>query len=572
MKAVWIRTIAWLMTMVWIFGGGLPVVGQDAPKNEMTVQQELDIQTHDLSAGIQEDWQELSRISEQLAQSTDEDAKALRKRGREILTELLADLKALSADIVDREKAGQDVAAERQGMTDAMEGIAGLLEELVVSYRDQAEKLRRALNDASTDDQAAIREKIEDSEDLYDSALEFLVDETLAMEGFNLDTEPQRRLLTEHLGPWAELLAGRVMLAQDGVEQAAQQASVDPTNTEVAADLERAGQNLKEIVGKLNATANLMDSIGMDVSDYEQLVFQVTGEITTDLLSRDVLGGLAKSWARAAGDWVRLHGPGAVFKVLLFFGILVAFRILSKLARKVVLRAMKASRLDVSMLLERTALSLTGTVVMLFGLLVALSQVGVEVAPLLAGLGVAGFIIGFALQDTLGNFASGVMILLYRPYDVGDLVEAAGVNGKVKDMSLVSTTILTLDNQTLIIPNSKIWGDVIKNVTAQTHRRIDMVFGIGYADDIPKAERVLREILDTHDGVLDDPEPTVKLHNLGDSSVDFVVRPWVDTDDYWDVYWDITREVKMRFDAEGISIPFPQRDVHVFPEGGGGES
>ena len=201
---------------------------------------------------------------------------------------------------------------------------------------------------------------------------------------------------------------------------------------------------------------------------------------------------------------------------------------------------------------------------MIFGLLVALSQLGFEVGPLLAGLGVAGFIVGFALQDTLSNFASGVMILLYRPYDVGDLVETAGAFGTVKDMTLVSTTILTVDHQTLVIPNSKIWGDVIKNVTAQTNRRVDMVFGIGYADDIPHAERILKEIVEAHELVLDEPAPNIRLHNLGDSSVDFVVRPWTKTDDYWDVYWDITREVKMRFDAEGISIPFPQRDVHVF--------
>jgi small conductance mechanosensitive channel len=203
---------------------------------------------------------------------------------------------------------------------------------------------------------------------------------------------------------------------------------------------------------------------------------------------------------------------------------------------------------------------------MIFGVLVALSQLGVEVGPLLAGLGVIGFIIGFALQDTLGNFAAGVMILLYRPYDVGDLIEVAGGSGKVNDMTLVATTILTLDHRTLVIPNSKIWGDVIQNVTAQKQRRIDMVFGISYSDDIPHAERVMEEIVSGHEKVLDDPEPVIRLHNLGDSSVDFIVRPWVKTDDYWDVYWDITREIKIRFDSEGISIPFPQRDVHVFGE------
>jgi small conductance mechanosensitive channel len=216
--------------------------------------------------------------------------------------------------------------------------------------------------------------------------------------------------------------------------------------------------------------------------------------------------------------------------------------------------------------------SATGNIVLLFGLLVALSQIGVSLGPLLAGLGVVGFIVGFALQDTLSNFAAGMMILVYRPYDVGDMIEGGGVFGRVNQMSLVSTTILTIDNETLVVPNRSIWGNVIKNVTAQDKRRVDMTFGISYTDDIPHAETVLMAILQDHDLVLKDPEPIVRLHKLGESSVDFVVRPWVRTDDYWDVYWDVTREVKMRFDREGISIPFPQRDVHVHRGPDGGEA
>jgi small conductance mechanosensitive channel len=208
--------------------------------------------------------------------------------------------------------------------------------------------------------------------------------------------------------------------------------------------------------------------------------------------------------------------------------------------------------------------STAGGLVLLLGVLFGLAQLGISVGPLLAGLGIAGFIVGFALQDTLGNFAAGMMILFYRPYDVGDIVEAGGIFGKVSRMSLVNTTILTFDNQTLVIPNSKIWGDVIKNVTAQAQRRVDMTFGIGYGDDIPKAEKVLTEIVTSHEKVLKDPAPVVRLHTLNESSVDFIVRPWVNKDDYWDVYWDVTRAVKLRFDETGISIPFPQRDIHLY--------
>jgi small conductance mechanosensitive channel len=130
-------------------------------------------------------------------------------------------------------------------------------------------------------------------------------------------------------------------------------------------------------------------------------------------------------------------------------------------------------------------------------------------------------------------------------------------------MSFVSTTILTIDNQTLVVPNGKIWGDVIRNLTAEDIRRVDLVFGISYDDDIPKAERALCSILEENQLILKDPDPVVKLYNLGESSVDFVVRPWCKTEHYWDVLWDVTREVKMRFDREGIAIPYPQRDVHI---------
>ena len=222
--------------------------------------------------------------------------------------------------------------------------------------------------------------------------------------------------------------------------------------------------------------------------------------------------------------------------------------------------------MNLSRLGRRMIVSTASNLVMVFGILVILSQLGISLGPLLAGLGVAGFIVGFALQDSLSNFAAGVMILLYRPYDVGDFVDAGGVVGTVDKMSLVSTSLLTVDNQLYIVPNSKIWGDVIKNVTAQKERRVDMVFGISYSDDIPKAETVLADILTSHDKVLDYPESVVKLHTLNSSSVDFVVRPWAKVDDYWDVYWDITRSVKMRFDEEKISIPFPQRDVHLYHE------
>ncbi|NDI02183.1 MAG: mechanosensitive ion channel family protein, partial [Actinobacteria bacterium] len=169
----------------------------------------------------------------------------------------------------------------------------------------------------------------------------------------------------------------------------------------------------------------------------------------------------------------------------------------------------------------------------------------------------------FALQDSLANFAAGGMILIYKPFDVDDFVHVAGQEGLVKKMSLVSTTINTFDNQTLIIPNNKIWGDVIRNVTAQRVRRIDLEFSVSYNSDIEQVERVLLEVAGAHPGVLPEPETRVRIGSLGESSINFLLRPWAKRDDVWDVRWDLIRAVKMRFDEEGIQIPFPQRDVHI---------
>lgn len=313
----------------------------------------------------------------------------------------------------------------------------------------------------------------------------------------------------------------------------------------------------------LEQLIDVADQIGIDTAEFKKVLFEQTGNVTNDLLNSKVIWSIASGWTTDFKDWLLANLPQLIFKVFIFVVIIFAFRTLKNIVRKMVKKAVSAKNLKMTMLMQEFFISMSGKIVFGIGLLIALSQIGLNLAPVLTGFGVAGIIVGFALQDTLANFAAGVMLLIYRPFDVGDLVEAGGITGKVSHMSLVNTTIKTFTNEMLMIPNGKIWGDIIKNVTHEKVRRVDMVFGIGYSDDVEKAENVLNEIVAEHPSVLRSPEPTVKLHTLNSSSVDFVVRPWAKTDDYWDVYWDITREVKMRFDREGISIPFPQQDVHL---------
>ena len=201
--------------------------------------------------------------------------------------------------------------------------------------------------------------------------------------------------------------------------------------------------------------------------------------------------------------------------------------------------------------------------IMAFAVIAALAKFGIQTTSFIAILGAAGFAVGMALQGSLGNFAAGVLILVFRPFKIGDVIDAAGSKGKVVDIGLFTTTMNTPDNQKIIIPNGQVMGGTITNVNAYDTRRVDLTAGIGYGDDIGKAKQVLAGILEGHELVLEDPAPMIEVVELGDSSVNFVVRPWVNTADYWTVYFDVTRSIKEQFDANGISIPFPQRDVHL---------
>lgn len=430
-------------------------------------------------------------------------------------------------------------------------------------FNDIVSKLSKKLG--TPDDEATLLEisKRElDKDNNYKQRLETL--EWLSQLG--QDVTAEKTQLTQILLSRADNFDSFVTYTQQQLQNAvndATNAGKDVTSAQTSRVIQlkdRLAQNSLS----LSIDIELLDALGQNTALLKKTLFSISGDITQDVLSIDVASSLIEQWLNTAKDQAINHGPSLVFKLFIFCLILFVASLVGKLVKKLVSNTVSNSKLNFSKLLQDFFISLSGKAVFTIGLLIALSQLGIELGPLLAGFGIAGVIIGFALQDTLSNFASGMMILIYRPYDVGDLINAAGVSGRVSHMSLVSTTIKTLDNQRLIIPNNKIWGDTINNITAEHQRRVDMTFSIGYGDNIEQAEAVLTSIVEAHPKVQKVPAPLIKLHVLGDSSVDFIVRPWAKPEDYWDVYWDITREVKMRFDAEGISIPFPQRDVHIY--------
>ena len=280
---------------------------------------------------------------------------------------------------------------------------------------------------------------------------------------------------------------------------------------------------------------------------------------TLKLLTNNIIGEISLDEILISlKEWAALYGLNIIGAIL----ILLIGRIVSKSFRKIAAKLLEKSTL------EKTIVSFLSNLIyglfLTFVVLMALSQLGIETTSFIAVLGAAGLAVGFALKDSLSNFASGVMILINKPFFVGDYVEAGGTSGSVIEIKLFATKLKTPDNKVIYVPNSGITGANIVNYSAEETRRVDMEFGIGYSDDIDKAKDTILKILSADDRILKSPVPQIVVGSLGDSSVNIFVRPWVKKENYWGVYFDITETVKKTFDEQNISIPFPQRDVHLY--------
>ena len=524
-------------------------------------------QATELVSAISAGHEEIDNLAEDIASAVGEDQRALQRRVVQRQLKLMSDLDELSHNIVAQEEEGLDTTNVRLLVEKDLLQLGPKIHSYINSLEQTIDEQGLGREELTAEEIRDLEEQLEKDNAHLDEIYLTLLNHASSMEIMGLDPEKERDFLRDRLGTRAETLAGRVELAVERRMALAERVSAEPANADVKVELLAIEGKLSANADSLSAMVKIMDELGLETANYRRVLYRATGDITTEIFDRKVIRGLFQQTVDDLISWFSENGPNFAFKVSIFILVMFFFWILASITGRIVKRAVSASKLNLSQLLQEMIISIASRLVMILGVLTALSQVGVSLAPLLAGLGVAGFIIGFALQDTLGNFASGVMLLIYRPYDIGDNVEVAGVLGEVHTMNLVSTTIYTFDNQTLIIPNTKIWGDVIKNVTAQSERRVDMTFSISYGDDVPHAERVLWAILDEHEKILSKPKPKVKLHKLGEFSVDFIVRPWVRTEDYWDVYWDITREVKMRFERESILIPFPKREVYLIPQG-----
>ncbi len=257
-------------------------------------------------------------------------------------------------------------------------------------------------------------------------------------------------------------------------------------------------------------------------------------------------------------EWLILYGIKAIAAVAIFILGWLAAKGIRKITRKILLK----SKVD-NTLVSFTS-GLVYIVILAIVVIASLGQLGIETASFIAVIGAAGLAIGLALQGSLSNFAAGVLMILFKPFRAGDYIDTAGTSGVVKEIKIFTTVLTTFDNKKVIVPNNKVMSDNIINHTAHPIRRVDIIAGVSYGDDLDKVKKVLESILAADERILLEPAPIIGVSELGDNSVNLVVRPWVNTPDYWPVYLALHEAIKKGFDAEGISIPFPQRDIHLY--------
>ncbi|MCO8123212.1 mechanosensitive ion channel [Stieleria sp. TO1_6] len=427
----------------------------------------------------------------------------------------------------------REIAAVRMGVKKANEALSADDEEAAKNSLEVAESITKAVSDSTKADEEEVTGAAQ---------------QKLGVDADAVENQPEED--TE--------------VKADG-EPAAASDSDDPTTaaesaTEMKDEMLSSVTELQDartaLSDRLNIVLNSLEAKGGDVEEYRTYSTEVSG---IELDTSDA----AAAWSGIVG-WVNSKEGGRrmAWNLGKFFLILLITYFIARLVARIV-NWLLERKLKLSQLAERLIASTITNVVMLIGFAIALTALEVDITPVLAAIGATGLVVGLALQGTLSNFASGLMILINRPFDVGNVVNAGGVTGTIDQMNLVSTTFRTFDNQTIHVPNNEIWNNVITNITANPTRRVDMEFGIGYDDDFEQAEKVIQEVLAANELVLRDPEPVVVTHALADSSVNIVCRPWAKTSDWWQVKTEVTREVKRRFDQAGISFPYPQQDVHV---------
>ena len=549
----------WLLALLLMAGPSLSV-GQDVPEDEAFNPEQMTVA--ELSEEVARQVESLRRFESYPLPESFDRRRTLEVRRDEKTIKVLKSIISLAENVL---KLPED-APERAKLRQLMSLREGQIERAI---GERFESLTERLN-ASLDRQRELsgvqllsEEAFADLIDKYRlSYLGLSTEQALLLERLDIGDETLREKVLKTLNLYGEELVGVIHIHHHALKLLAARQDAAGTDAELVQSARFEAERLELAIARLNSVVTMLERLDGDTLAMRRVLIEKSGGLALSLVDTAMLNVVLGETQDRLVDWFSANGASTLLSAILFVGILILARSLAGLSKRLTARALRHSDQSISQLLKETLISMAGTVVFLIGLLVALAQVGVSVTPMIAGLGVVGFIVGFALQDTLSNFAAGAMILAYRPFDTGDFIAAGEAEGTVLKMNLVNTTIITIENKVLIIPNSKIWGGVIMNTTGQNLRRTDLIYRVSYSDDVDLVQGILEELIDADERWLDDPEPLVRLKQHSESSIDFMVRAYAKTDEYWEAVWALNKAVKKRFDAEGITIPFPQREVH----------
>lgn len=503
--------------------------------------------------------------------ASDEERELVRVQGGRVV-ERINDLQAELLDLIPELEAPElTIDSITRAFGSFISTEIGLYERTIEWNTGHLDRLRHRRSETPVEGLPELEADIQEARDRLNAVVAGQMRVLTGVESLGLVTEDHWTRLERFLVGRVESLVGRLQIAVEARERLETQVGdavrVGAPESEIAAlraRLQAAQQRVRGIANSLDSTADLLDQRGFETVEYRRFVIRATGEVTGDVLNPRVLLGLLRDLAGGIWNWFRNNAPTLLARLFIIVAFIVLFRVGFRLGWLLFdkLGLVKLSRLLADMV-ER----LLGPLATILGLFTGLWVLGVNPTTLLAGVGVAGIIIGLALQDSLSNLASGFFILATRPFDVDDVIEGGGVTGTVKAMGLANTTVVTFDNRRLMVPNRKIWGEVIVNRSVEQVRRVEVTVKIGYGEDLDRAIGILRDLLDEHEKVLKNPEPSIFVGKLADSWMEVEVRPWVKNEDWWPVLTDLPRLVRLRFAREGIEIPIPRRELVTPSEG-----
>ncbi|UCH84682.1 MAG: mechanosensitive ion channel [Candidatus Latescibacterota bacterium] len=503
-------------------------------------------------------------IEKRLIGKNDEEFEILRVRAQRELESIEGIQAELLKLIPKLEQSGLETDEIRKRFLDILITEMDLCERSLKWWAQELDDLREAR--ASTEPQQLdeLESRIAEARSKLDGILGFQAETLTTADSLAIDTGREWQRLERTLKERAEMLVGRLQIAVNARDQLEKKvhdmdrasAPADKLGEE-RARFQVAKRRVEGVAESLEHTADMLGARGFETAQYRQFIIKTTGEITERILDPKVLIGLVSDLFKDMWEWIKDNAPTFFVKLLILLIFIIVFRVAFRLAWWL-LRIVGLARLS------RLMTDLVGRMInpfaSLLGLISGLWFLGVNPTTLLAGLGVAGIIVGLALQDSLSNLASGFFILVTRPFDVDDTIMGGGVLGTVKEMGLANTTIVTFDGRRLMVPNRKIWGDVIENRSAEPVRRVEITVRVSYTEDLDNALDILHDLCKNDERVLATPEPLIFVSNLDDSWVEIDVRPWVRNRDWWPMLTDLPRLVRLRFAKEGIEIPYPRTE------------